>query len=205
MSNKMNEFLTIKKQYDAESDLMAELEKKPLSEGQVKDMMTRGFNDVDGATNLKRFNSLIDVLKSKGLVVKDSPVSFEEYKKANVGSVVFKISTYRQMEIDELRRLKNHITPSHPFEQDRKKQLALYDDSPLEVIGQGGKNIIHYKYSQNGVVKITGSGWRTVLHLLPPNPTGDDLNKANASSRLYNDARAEIKIVFDELGIELSK
>ena len=205
MSNRMNEFMTIKQQYDAESELMAELEKKPLSEGQVKDMMTRGYNDVDAATNLKRFNNLIGELKSRGLVIKDSPVSYADFKKANTGSVVIKISTYRQMELDELRRLKDHITPSHPFEQDRKKQLALYDDSPLDIIGQGGENIHHYKYSQNRVVKITGSGWRTVLHLLPPNPTGEDLSKANAAARLYNDARAEIKTIFDGLGLELSK
>ena len=40
----LSEFLEIKEQYDAETELVKQLEKKPLSNAQVIDMLTRGLD-----------------------------------------------------------------------------------------------------------------------------------------------------------------
>ena len=40
----LSEFLEIKEQYDAETELVKQLEKKPLSNAQINDMLTRGLN-----------------------------------------------------------------------------------------------------------------------------------------------------------------
>jgi len=203
MSNKITEFLSLKNQYDAESELMTELEKKPLSEGQVKDMMTRGFNDKDAAINLKRFNGLIDELRNRGLVVDDAPVSYSDFKKANPGVICLRQSTFYQMELEEFERFKNGVRGDSDdwFSNSESRSWKLYDDMPIEQEGQGDtEKVIHYKY--NGT-KYTGYGWRTITRLLHHPLTPEDQRKVVVANRLYEQARNEIDSIFKELGIDV--
>ena len=82
MDKTITEFLNLKDQYDAESELMRELEENPLTEGQVNDIMTRGFDEDDVYTNSNRFTGLVEELRKRGMIVNDNPLSFSEFKKA---------------------------------------------------------------------------------------------------------------------------
>ena len=71
----MTEFLERKQLYDAESQLLQELDKKPMTEGQIKDMLTRGYSELETAKMSTRFEKLVIDLRARGLVVDDTPLS----------------------------------------------------------------------------------------------------------------------------------
>ena len=54
-TTELSEFLEIKEQYDAETELVKQLEKKPLSNAQIIDMLTRGLDNEQSARQLKKF------------------------------------------------------------------------------------------------------------------------------------------------------
>ena len=62
----LSEFLEIKEQYDAETELVKQLEKKPLSNAQIIDMLTRGLDNEQSARQLKKFKNLLNDLRMRG-------------------------------------------------------------------------------------------------------------------------------------------
>ena len=50
----LSEFLEIKEQYDAETELVKQLKKKPLSNDQVDDMLTRGLTKQQSAKQKRK-------------------------------------------------------------------------------------------------------------------------------------------------------
>ena len=61
-TTELSEFLEIKEQYDAETELVKQLEKKPLSNAQIIDMLTRGLDNEQSARQLKKFKNLLNDL-----------------------------------------------------------------------------------------------------------------------------------------------
>ena len=200
----MTSFLNRKKQYDAESDLMKELENKPMSEGQVMDMLTRGFTDYEAATNKRYFEDLILEFKKQGLIVKDSSITFSQFKKDNPGVIVFRQSTFYQMELGEYERFRNALAPENKAMLIKRAEpivWKLYEDMPLDLFGQGyPDNVAHYKHGN----KITGYGWKVATNLLPSPLDRDDQQKINNAERIYAQARNEIAEVFNKLEIPIT-
>ena len=199
----MQEFLAVKEQYDAETELVKQLKKKPLTEGQVIDMVTRGYSQLEIARRMEKFRPLISDLRTRGLIIDDAPVSFKEFKEANAGVICMKQSTFAQMEIEEYERFKGALQPHSSdmlFNRAEVKSWKLYEDMPLNIEGQYSSDyVIHYKLN-NG--KASGSGWNVQTSLLVSNPLSkDDENKFNEASKLYKNARSEIKAIFKDLDI----
>ena len=128
----LSEFLEIKEQYDAETELVKQLEKKPLSNAQVIDMLTRGLDSEQSAKQLKKFKHLLNDLRSRGLIVEDRPQSFKEFEEANVGYICIRYSDYSQMTIAELRRFKDSLKDANSmFSNSKAKGYKIYMNLPM--------------------------------------------------------------------------
>tara|TARA_B100000959_G_C14759317_1_gene532612 strand:+ start:184 stop:792 length:609 start_codon:yes stop_codon:yes gene_type:complete len=200
----MQEFLAVKEKYDAETELVKQLKKKPLTEGQVIDMITRGYSQLEVAQRMEKFRPLISDLRTRGLIIDDTPLSFKEFKEANVGVICMKQSTFAQMTITEYERFKSALRPASSdmlFSRAEVKPWKLYEDLPLSIEGQYSSDYINHYRMNNG--KISGSGWNVETSLLVSNPLSfDDEKKFNEASKLYKNARSEIKAIFNELEIQ---
>ena len=200
----MQEFLAVKNKYDAETELVKQLEKKPLTEGQVIDMITRGYSELEIAERMDKFRNLISDLRTRGLIVADAPVSFKEFKEANAGIICMKSSTFAQMTITEYERFKSALRPENSdilWRSAEVKSWKLYEDMPLNIDGQYSSDYINHYRLNNG--KLSGSGWNVQTSLLVSNPLSNDEEKRfNEASKLYKNARSEIKTIFKDLEIE---
>ena len=105
MNTNTSELLQLKKQYDQENELLQELEKNPMSEGQLNDVLGRGRTALEFATIQKRLSPLLDELRERKLIVDDSPMSFEEFKKANPNCK----RKYQEHCTDNLKNIRNMI------------------------------------------------------------------------------------------------
>ena len=114
----MQEFLAVKEKYDAETELVKQLKKKPLTEGQVIDMITRGYSQLEVAQRMEKFRPLISDLRTRGLIIDDTPLSFKEFKEANVGVICIKQSTFSRRERRQGHQRfchRSHRHHHHPF------------------------------------------------------------------------------------------
>ena len=200
----MTEFLERKQLYDAESQLLQELEKKPMTEGQIKDMLTRGYSDLETAKMSHRFEELVIDLRARGLVVDDTPLSYTEFKKVNPGVITMRQSTFYQMQLDEYDRFKNALEPTNRsmlVNYQPPKQWKVYEDLPMDKQGQHGTEYVyHYKYGN----KLTGNGWKVVTNLISSPLDVDDRSKVGNAERLYQQARNEIASIFNDLEIPVT-
>ena len=196
----LSEFLEIKEQYDAETELVKQLEKKPLSNAQVIDMLTRGLDSEQSARQLKKFKHLLNDLRSRGLIVEDRPQSFKEFEEANVGYICIRYSDYSQMTIAELRRFKDSLKDANSmFSNSKAKGYKIYMNLPMDEHGQGMKDYVrHFLYKG----KFSGTGWNVQINHLGQNISGDDEKAYNTASRIYADARKRIRDIFAELELE---
>ena len=200
----MTEFLERKQLYDAESQLLQELDKKPMTEGQIKDMLTRGYSELETAKMATRFEKLVIDLRARGLVVDDTPLSYSEFKKSNPGVICMRQSTFYQMQLDEYDRFKNALEPTNRsmlVSYQPTKQWKVYQDLPMDKQGQHGNDYVyHYKYGN----KLTGNGWKVVTNLLSSPLDIDDRSKVGNAENLYQQARNEIASIFKDLQIPIT-
>ena len=200
----MTEFLERKQLYDAESQLLQELEKKPMTEGQIKDMLTRGYSELETAKMATRFEKLVIDLRARGLVVDDTPLSYSEFKKSNPGVICMRQSTFYQMQLDEYDRFKNALEPTNRsmlVSHQPPKQWKVYQDLPMDKQGQHGNDYVyHYKYGN----KLTGNGWKVVTNLLSSATGVDARSKIGNAENLYQQARNEIASIFNDLEIPIT-
>ena len=196
----LSEFLEIKEQYDAETELVKQLEKKPLSNAQVIDMLTRGLDSEQSARQLKKFKHLLNDLRSRGLIVEDRPLSFKEFEEANVGYICIRYSDYSQMTIAELRRFKDSLKNANSmFSNSKAKGYKIYMNLPMDEHGQGMKDYVrHFLYKG----KFSGTGWNVQINHLGQDISGDDEKAYNTASRIYADARKRIRDIFAELELD---
>ena len=208
MSTLTTEFIKRKRQYEDENDLIAELEKNPMSLGQVKEMLTRGYSDYETAQAERRFATLIDDLYKRGLVVPDSPKSYDQFKKENPGLICIKRSTMQQMDIVEYDRFqKAFVNTKVPLvgtsaDQLKYKGYKVYDDIPLDLVGQAGNVVRHYSYIENGKKFTSGSGYLVRFEHLNLKDEPSKMKYFSEASRLYNKARNEIDDRFKKLGLK---
>ena len=200
----MTEFLERKQLYDAESQLLQELDKKPMTEGQIKDMLTRGYSELETAKMATRFEKLVIDLRARGLVVDDTPLSYSEFKKSNPGVICMRQSTFYQMQLDEYDRFKNALEPTNRsmlMSYQPTKQWKVYQDLPMDKQGQHGNDYVyHYKYGN----KLTGNGWKVVTNLLASATGVDARSKIGNAENLYQQARNEIASIFKDLQIPIT-
>ena len=196
----LSEFLEIKEQYDAETELVKQLEKKPLSNAQVIDMLTRGLDNEQSAKQLRKFKHLLNDLRSRGLIVEDRPQSFKEFEEANVGYICVRYSDYSQMTIAELRRFKDSLKDANSmFSNSKAKGYKIYMNLPMDEHGQGMKDYVrHFLYKG----KFSGTGWNVQINHLGQDINGDDEKAYNTASRIYADARKRIRAIFAELELD---
>ena len=196
----LSEFLEIKEQYDAETELVKQLEKKPLSNAQVIDMLTRGLDNEQSAKQLRKFKHLLNDLRSRGLIVEDRPQSFKEFEEANVGYICIRYSDYSQMTIAELRRFKDSLKDANSmFSNSKAKGYKIYMNLPMDEHGQGMKDYVrHFLYKG----KFSGTGWNVQINHLGQDINGDDEKAYNTASRIYADARKRIRAIFAELELD---
>ena len=196
----LSEFLEIKEQYDAETELVKQLEQKPLSNAQVIDMLTRGLDSEQSARQLKKFKHLLNDLRSRGLIVEDRPQSFKEFEEANVGYICIRYSDYSQMTIAELRRFKDSLKDANSmFSNSKAKGYKIYMNLPMDEHGQGMKDYVrHFLYKG----KFSGTGWNVQINHLGQDISGDDEKAYNTASRIYADARKRIRDIFAELELD---
>ena len=199
-TTELSEFLEIKEQYDAETELVKQLEKKPLSNAQVIDMLTRGLDSEQSAKQLKKFKHLLNDLRSRGLIVEDRPQSFKEFQEANVGYICIRYSDYSQMTIAELRRFKDSLKNANSmFSNSKAKGYKIYMNLPMDEHGQGMKDYVrHFLYKG----KFSGTGWNVQINHLGQDINGDDEKAYNTASRIYADARKRIRDIFAELELD---
>ena len=199
-TTELSEFLEIKEQYDAETELVKQLEKKPLSNAQVIDMLTRGLDSEQSAKQLKKFKHLLNDLRMRGLIVEDRPQSFKEFEEANAGYICIRHSDMSQMTIAELRRFKDSLKDAgQMFSNAKAKGYKLYKNLPMDEFGQREESYVrHYHYKG----KSSGTGWNVQISHLGQDISGDDERAFNVASRIYADARKRIRDIFAELELE---
>ena len=196
----LSEFLEIKEQYDAETELVKQLEKKPLSNAQVIDMLTRGLDNEQSAKQLRKFKNLLNDLRSRGLIVEDRPQSFKEFEEANVGYICIRYSDYSQMTIAELRRFKDSLKDANSmFSNSKAKGYKIYMNLPMDEHGQGMKDYVRHFLFKG---KSSGTGWNVQINHLGQNISGDDEKAYNTAGRIYADARKRIRAIFAELELD---
>ena len=195
----LSEFLDIKEQYDAETELVKQLKKKPLSNAQVVDMLTRGLTNEQSARQIMKFKGLLNDLRMRGLIVEDSPQSFKEFSDANAGYIIIRRSDYAQMTLSELRRFKDALnTEQGMFSNAKAKGYKVYDNFPMDEHGQKENSFVrHYLYPP----RQSGSGWNVQVTRLGQQISKEDEKAFNTASRIYADARGRIRLIFKELGI----
>ena len=196
----LSEFLDIKEQYDADTELVKQLEKKPLSNAQVIDMLTRGLDNEQSAKQLRKFKNLLNDLRSRGLIVEDRPQSFKEFEEANTGYICIRYSDYSQMTMAELRRFKDSLKDANSmFSNAKAKGYKLYMNLPMDEHGQGIKDYVrHFLYKG----KSSGKGWNVQINHLGQDISVEDEKAYNTASRIYADARKRIRDIFRELDLD---
>ena len=192
----MNQFLMRKMEYDDETLLLQELQENPMSEGQVKDMLTRGLHSDQATKQIKKFASILEDFRSRGLIVPDALPSFQEFVDSNPGIICIRKSTFNQMEMAEYSTFKTAIQGST---YEKSKQWKLYDDMPLQTEGQNDVSYVHH-YKYNG--KVSGFGWKVKTFTLDFNVSQEEVRKFNFAVSLYEDARKQIQAIFNDLEIE---
>ena len=212
MNTNISELLQLKKQYDDDNKLLQALEKNPMSEGQLNDILGRGRSSLEFATIQKRLSPLLDELRERKLIVEDSPMSFEEFKKANPNMISIHASTLQQMELREYELF------SQSFKRSNEQMISgedsrnwtgfkVYQDLPMDVIGQGFKAVQPYMYVQNGRKYTSGAGFtaKSPLMLINAQGTGrisaEDRQKFNEAEKIYDRSRKEIDSIFRDLAL----
>jgi len=212
MNTNISELLQLKKQYDDDNKLLQALEKNPMSEGQLNDILGRGRTSLEFATIQKRLSPLLDELRERKLIVEDSPMSFEEFKKANPNMISIHASTLQQMELREYELF------SQSFKRSNEQMISgedsrnwtgfkVYQDLPMDVIGQGFKAVQPYMYVQNGRKYTSGAGFtaKSPLMLINAQGTGrisaEDRQKFNEAEKIYDRSRKEIDSIFRDLAL----
>ena len=214
MNTNTSELLQLKKQYDEENELLQALEKNPISEGQLNDILGRGRSSVEYATLSKRLRPLLDELRERKLIVQDSPMSFEEFKKANPKMICIHASSLQQMELREYELFSGSFKRTYEqmvigFDSRNWQGFKVYQDLPMDVIGQGFKAVQHYIYSENGREYESGTGFtaRRPLLLVDVKGTGrisaEDRQKFNEAKKIYSRARKEIDSIFKQLDLKV--
>ena len=212
MNTNISELLQLKKQYDDDNKLLQALEKNPMSEGQLNDILGRGRSSLEFATIQKRLSPLLDELRERKLIVEDSPMSFEEFKKANPNMICIHASSLQQMELREYESF------SQSFKRSNEQMISgedsrnwtgfkVYQDLPMDVIGQGFKAVQPYMYVQNGRKYTSGAGFtaKSPLMLINAQGTGrisaEDRQKFNEAEKIYDRSRKEIDSIFRDLAL----
>ena len=215
MESLTNEFLKIKKQYDDETDLLRQLEKKPISEGQLVDMLNRGRTDVEVSALEKRLRPMLDDLRKRDMIVQDAPTSFADFKKANPNLVCIKASTLQQMEAVEYQTFSALFKKAgtdifYKMRNVNYDGFRVYQDLPIESPGQGFEKVRHFVYTKNNKDFVSGRGFmidNTLHRLNVPkgqiNLTMEDQQVFSSAQRLYMDARKEIADIFKDLELTI--
>ena len=214
MNTNTSELLQLKKQYDEENELLQALEKNPISEGQLNDILGRGRSSVEYATLSKRLRPLLDELRERKLIVEDSPMSFKEFKKANPNMISIRASSLQQMELREYELFSKSFKRSNEqmirgFDSRNWTGFKVYQDLPMDVIGQGFKSVQHYIYSENGREYESGTGFmaKNPLILVDVKGTGrisaEDRQKFNEAKKIYDRSRKEIDSIFKQLDLKV--
>ena len=214
MNTNTSELLQLKKQYDEENELLQALEKNPISEGQLNDILGRGRSSVEYATLSKRLRPLLDELRERKLIVQDSPMSFGEFKKANPNMISIRASSLQQMELREYELFSGSFKRSNEqmvrgFDSRNWTGFKVYQDLPMDVIGQGFKSVQPYIYSENGREYESGTGFmaKNPLILVDVKGTGrisaEDRQKFNEAKKIYDRSRKEIDSIFKQLDLKV--
>ena len=216
MKTATKELLELKNQYDEENDLIKALSDKPITEGQLNDMLTRGRSALQSAEIEKRLRVVLEDLRSREMIVPDAPLSFEEFEKNNPNIVCIRTSTMQQMEMVEYDRL-GRVFKETPYSvvnipSDRPDGFKVYEDMPRpDLVGQGGNAVQHYTMKKKGSsyqMDKSGGGFMCRPDLMLVDTTGgnnisrEDLDKFNKAKLIYQDARTRITRVFKRLGLE---
>jgi len=213
MHTSTSELLQLKKQYEEENELLQALEKNPMSEGQLNDILGRGRSELEYANLEKRLRPLLDELRERKLIVEDRPMSFEEFKKANPKMVSIHASTLQQLELREYELFSERFKRSNEsivsgFDSRNWIGFKVYQDLPMDVIGQGFKAVQPYMYEENGRKYISGAGFMAKNPLMLVNVEGngrislEDRQKFNEAEKIYNRSRKEIDSIFRELALD---
>jgi len=175
MNTNISELLQLKKQYDDDNKLLQALEKNPMSEGQLNDILGRGRSSIEFATIQKRLSPLLDELR--------------EYE---LFSQSFKRSNEQMISGEDSRNWTG---------------FKVYQDLPMDVIGQGFKAVQPYMYVQNGRKYTSGAGFtaKSPLMLINAQGTGrisaEDRQKFNEAEKIYDRSRKEIDSIFRDLAL----
>jgi hypothetical protein len=194
----VKEFLDLKKTSEAETELLEHLEKKPLTESQLNNILSADSVEQQ-ARNRKKYGSLIGELRTKGMIVEDKKLSFGDFKKSNPGVMCIRSTTMQQMNANEYKSMREYFkSPSHPygFDERKYKEMKVYDDLPEE-----SRKVKHYSYFDGTETKKSGGGFMTKRNTLTyPFHDGDE-RKFNDAKKLYEQSRKEVKSIFDDLGV----
>ena len=214
MKTATKELLEHKNQYDEENELIKALSEKPITEGQVHDMLTRGRSSLQSAEIEQRLRVVLDDLRARELIVPDAPLSFEEFEKNNPNIVCIRTSTMQQMEMTEYDRF-SRVFKETPYSvanipSDRPDGFKVYEDMPRpDIVGQGGNAVQHYQKKGSGHrLETSGGGFMCKPNLMLVDTTGgnnisrEDLDKFNKAKLVYQDARIRITRIFKKLGLE---
>ena len=218
MNTNTSELLQLKKQYDEENELLQALEKNPISEGQLNDILGRGRSSVEYATLSKRLRPLLDELRERKLIVEDSPMSFGEFKKANPKMICIHASSLQQMELREYELFSGSFKRTYEqmvigFDSRNWQGFKVYQDLPMDVIGQGFSAVQHYIYSENGREYESGTGFtarRPIVLVSYKNAidglqriSAEDRQKFNEAKKIYDRSRKEIDSIFKQLDLKV--
>jgi len=196
----VKEFLDLKKTQEAETELLEQLKKKPMTESQLTNILSADTIGQE-SRNWKKYKPLIAELRSKGMIVEDKELSFSEFKEANPNVMCIRGSTMQQMNTDEYKTIRNYFkSPSHPygFDERKYKSMKVYDDLPEE-----SRKVKHYSYFDGTETKQSGGGFMTKRTTITyPFLEGDE-QKFNDAKKLYEQSRKEVKSIFDDLGVSV--
>jgi hypothetical protein len=207
MKTVTTEFLNHKRQYDAENELIAKLEANPMSKGQVIEMLSRGYTEYEQAQNNNKFAELVQQLEDRGLIVPDSKKSFDQFVSENPGILCLHQSSLQQMDIEEYEKFSNvfkyEYVALHQTSKDQRryKSYKIYNDMPLDLVGQVGDWVRHYSYDKNGQTLTSGKGYLVRTEFIDLKTEPEKKKFFMEAERLYTKARNEIDDRFKRLNL----
>ena len=180
--SKFDELLTTR---DMERDLIARLTSQPMSEGELDSMLKHGRDNLEWALLQKELQPLLNDLREAGLIVQDTPQSWEDFKKDNPGYYCLRRSAFFHLTGPEYNELRNIM-----------HRIVIYNDMDSPPI--------HYRYWKNGNWTVTGEGLRITVNTFAPTGNQDHdsqmMDKIREASAIGKEARTEINNFMAMLG-----
>jgi hypothetical protein len=184
----ISQFMAEKNRFEEENEMIEQMNKNPMTESQVTEMLNRGRTTEEAAEAFLRLRGVFEQLRADGLIVPDPPVSFAQFVKDYPDHNIIKASWLQHLGTDE-------------YEQFRSAgAFKVFQDLP------DGEKVQHYQYLEGNSWVETGKGMMIGLTTLTypgfkSEYDSDQKRLIREAKVQYKKARNDINTLFSKLGL----